>query len=281
MIFDFVSDIHEDQNPGNSLVWEHEKNPGVDTLVIAGDTSNFWQNTLDVVAGAANVYQNVIFVDGNHDHYNTGLPVTEAMDFFNYEVRRRNLNNVVYLDGYNECRFGDVVFIGANGWYDFRAYPEEFTVQKVIDLWRSKIGDGKSRAGSDKPIIDFGDFGLPDELARYQAAQLAAKVQAMQDDEMVREIIIITHTAPNIRLLKRTNDPEWDAITGCYLNSAMEGVVALDKNQKIKVWCYGHTHFRGDTTIGHIRYVNNARGYGFEDGRWWMASVDTEDKSPW
>ncbi len=43
---------------------------------------------------------------------------------------------------------------------------------------------------------------------------------------------------------------------------------------KIKLWIYGHTHFRGMDTVHGIPYICNARGYRKENSSWEPVILD-------
>lgn len=270
MKYDLASDLHIEHMGFPD--WASLKTHDSDALVIAGDISNDPCFSLHVVEEASKVYAEVIWVDGNHDHYMWNGTVESLMFFFACEVSK--MKNVTYLHGDNCQKFGDVAFIGACGWYDFNAYPDRYTTEQCRDLWQEKVKDAKYN--------DYGVFATPDNLARYQATQLQKWVSDFQNDDMISSIVVVTHTAPSVHLLRDLGNDGWDMLTGSYCNSAMETVVTADVNQKIKVWNYGHTHERRERMFGHVLYVNNARGYGYEGGsNWFVAQVDTDSTDPW
>lgn len=270
MKYDLASDLHIEHM--GIPDWASMKSPDSDVLVIAGDISNDPGFSLHVIEEAAKVYPEIIWSDGNHDHYMWNGSVESLMDYFSAEARK--MNNVTYLRGDNCQKFGDVAFIGACGWYDFHAFPHRFTTTECMNVWRDIIKDAK--------YIDFGSFETPDSLARHQADQLRKWVEDFQNDPMISSIVVVTHSAPTVRLLRETGDTHWDMLTGSYCNSAMESVILADTNKKIKVWNYGHTHERRERMIGDVLYVNNACGYGNECGsNWFVAQVDTDSTDPW
>src|SRR5688500_14815677 len=73
-MFDFSSDLHFDNAmTGGPLGWlgtidvRKYKNPGAEVLLIAGDTSNSLTDTVDFLNAAAEHYERVIAVLGNHE----------------------------------------------------------------------------------------------------------------------------------------------------------------------------------------------------------------------
>ena len=273
MKFDLVSDYHADLwKQGTYLLWGIYRNPGSDVLVLAGDTSNYVDDIPVVIKDALEVYKHVIFVDGNHEHYSLDR-VADVDDVCDEFLAFANANNnVTFLKGKNSVRFGRTVFIGCNGWYNFRVWENRWSLEDVMAAWHCMSNDPR--------MIDFGmtPVGV---RAMADAANIRKQVEDLQDEDV--DIVVVTHTIPTKVMAQWSpyaNTP--DAILdGAYYNTDMEDAYFMDLNKRIKVWTFGHTHHRLDKTVGHVRYVNNARGYESETGklsRWFIAQIDTEDK---
>lgn len=260
MKFDLISDFHVEMNPMNVMSeteydvlypWGEESKS--DVLVIAGDSANDPISTMTVLSEAAMHYQHVVFTDGNHEHYNgyrTGETVGMNMEKLR-DFAMSDKDRITYLDGIRSARFGDVLFIGANGWYDFKA-NKMLSRDAQHSFWKSDSNDSKA--------IRYDPQGYPDKLALSQAKSLAFQVERAQDDDSIREIIVVTHTVPHEKGGVPDTHP-WGYLNGAYHNTEMHRVVDADVNQKISTWVFGHTHFFYDFDDGHIRYVNNPRGY--------------------
>src|SRR5579859_6151488 len=267
MLYDGCSDLHVDTFKIGvlSVDWATERNDGSEVLVIAGDTANHYDKLLRVLAKASPFYTQVVFLDGNHEHYDTRSTVTNAVAVLEHKAAA--LPNVTYLNGKNACRFGATVFIGCNGWYDFKLMCPDFTSAQQEAAWRDMSNDSVY-IRHQWPEVDRDGWRPVQDVADEHAELLRQQVESYSQDETVEAIIVVTHTAP-IRpcLVERPADPAWQALSGAYGNSAMARVLAVP-GHKIKHWIYGHTHFKRDFTAAvngvPVRFINNARGYQSE-----------------
>lgn len=259
MKFDLVSDLHVDHN-SQSLNWLEIKSPDSNCLVIAGDTSNHIVDVVAVLKRAKAAYEHVAFVDGNHEWYN--YPYTNHKAFRDIAAE----TGAVFLYD-TDLLIEDTVFIGVNGWYDFSATNNPYAAKKRF-------------------ISDMNDYTMiwknrdiePEHCAFLQADKLANKVSDYQSNGAVKNIIVVTHTAPRKELVGAPGvAPGTDHLDACFANITMGDVVRQkDCKNKIKVWCFGHTHQSYDRTLDGVRYVNNSRGYGFEHKKWSPVQIDTE-----
>jgi len=264
--FDLASDLHTDlwRDNINSIDFS---NPLSSTLVIAGDTSNYVSELLEIVKNSKKYYENVIIIDGNHEHY---FSLKNPYMLESYLAREITSLNGNYLCGKSVIKINKTAFIGANGWYDFKINEENFTIQENIKNWNNFSNDSRMILwqGSSPTFIATDHFKL-----------LSNQVNDLQNDNSVDNIVIITHTAPHKKLLPYKGDYSWDCLTSAYGNSMMENIIKIDKKHKIKVWVYGHSHSKLDKTINNIRYVNNARGYESEKhilGKWSFVQIKSD-----
>ena len=266
MKFDLISDFHVEMNLNYSdtrswqegdpsfYAWhKSRKNP---VLVMAGDLSNLSLTSMAIVEEAADHYDHVIWCDGNHEHYSGYLDHTRHSLIQNMERFRvqanRDLENVTYLDGETTVKFGKTLFIGANGWYDFR-FAHGLHPKQQEREWRQHSND---------PVcIRFGKKNRPEKMADRQARQLADLVAAAQDDDSIEEIVVVTHTVPHRDGLIKDPTHQWYNLNGAYGNMHMSKVRLADTKDKIKTWCFGHTHWIYDYFVNGLRYISNPRGY--------------------
>lgn len=277
MKYDLGSDLHVDINARIGMVnFKEMKNEGSDTIVLAGDLANNPELTVKVLALAAAAYENVIFVDGNHEHYSnrdTNMSISATMEYFREAAKV--IPNVTYLSGTNRIIIDDVMFVGANTWYDFKLSPPQFSFETVKNAWRSCLADARLS------IFDRD----PEAFAELQAGQIAKQVAEAQEDQMVEKIVVVTHTVSSPKGLMIKNEPSWDVLNGCFGCSEMTKVWEADTNRKIIHAVCGHTHY-GHDFYDHdgIRFVINPRGYHGHKGeagdRWFLAQLDTEDSRP-
>jgi UDP-2,3-diacylglucosamine pyrophosphatase LpxH len=286
MKLDVVSDLHVDiwfgttqlHNPDKRMWegephksrflhvdWRYVQNEGSDILVIAGDTANNVDTTFDVVGAAAADYSYVLVVDGNHEHYNGDGTVDENMERFRGLCSQ--YPNVTYLDGTTTFRMGNVLFVGATGWYDWKAYEDQFISRETaMQAWYQFSNDSR--------VPSYGKLGNPEQIAMVQAVQLAEQVRAAQDDDTIEHIVVTTHMSPRADLMEWKTNLTWNQLTPSYVNTALKQVLDADAKRKISTWIYGHTHYRKMSVIDGITYINNARGYPRENPSFEVIQVE-------
>ncbi len=277
MKFDFATDCHLDlwQSGVDGLDWASYRNEGSDVLVVTGDHSNYFSETLQSLASAKEIYDVVYYVDGNHDWYGFLMGFSAGYPVMTEELAKIG---VIHLNA-TSSQMGDTLFIGANAWYDFLLNG---TPKRSKDVWLM---------GSNDPhmIWDLNPGVEPIDMANKQAAAVIQLVRDAQLDSSVKKIVIMTHTSPRAELSGVHGSlPGVDPLDGAYVSITMgDGVIAADTDQKISVWCFGHTHTKHDRILDHIRYVNNCRGYESESyghlgSPWFLVQIDTEDSlNPW
>ena len=267
MKFDLISDFHvefnvmwqdtnywQDGDPLNFAWHKARKNP---VLVMAGDTSNMMERSLAIIEEAADYYDLVIWTDGNHEHYmgykdHTLWSLTHNMERARVHALR-DVENVVYLDGETWYNLDGTLFVGANGWYDF-TMTDGYHPKQVQREWREK--------SNDPHCIRFGKKNRPEKLAERQAEQIAKRVAEAQEDDSVKEIVVVTHTIPHKDALIKDKGNKWYPLNGAYGNRHMIKVRNADRPaRKIRTWVFGHTHYLFDFFDDGIRYVSNPRGY--------------------
>jgi len=286
MKFDQFSDFHvEHHNPYTShpdwktgdpylYPWHTEKQS--DILILNGDCSNSVKNTETVLLEAATYYENVLFTDGNHEHW-CGITDPAKFNVGNNIQAFRKISkthaNIHYLDGENEFISGDTLFIGACGWYDFNM-AEGYTFSSQIANWKKTHPDYSESA--------FGKKTMPQHLAYKQATELSRQVLRAQENPDIKNIVVATHMVPHEKGLIQNRAHPWYHMNGAFGNSMMRWVWEADFKHKINTWVFGHTHFTYDFMENGIRFVCNPRGYG---GEQWKNSqrhilqIDTDNLS--
>jgi hypothetical protein len=290
MLIDFCSDLHVDawhnqtqlHDPMRSqwtgepyrstflyLDWESLKNPGSEVLVIAGDIANDLDLTREVVLGASAYYDHVVFQDGNHDHYGSGVSVDHGMQIL--AAFADGHPNIHYLDPGREFQINGTLFLGATGWYDFRAY-------EARGIYSSAARRAWSQYSNDSRYLDFGGKTV-ESIAAEQAINLTDRVSSATVDDSIETIVMTTHMSPRDDLMEwKDGDVVWNVLTPSYVNTALAQVLEADVNGKIGHWIYGHTHQRKITKIGDVTYANNARGYPRENAPFSLTQLDLSNK---
>jgi UDP-2,3-diacylglucosamine pyrophosphatase LpxH len=246
------------------LDWNWYKSPDSRVLVIAGDVSNDINDTIEVVKDASEVYEYVVFVEGNHDHYQKTIQADVDANQTILRNAMRNIKNVAYLDGENSINIDGVLFIGTLGWYDWRSFEERgITVELAKDQWETRSRDAR--------YPNYGVHQHPGILAWSHAELLRTQVMEAQTDSLVTSIVVVTHTSPLPELNEWIEGRDvWNALTPSYVNTRMAHVLDVDVAKKIKHWVYGHTHTRRIVEINGVIYSNNAVGYPRENEAWSM-----------
>jgi integrase len=253
--FDLVSDMHIDVwGNRRPIDWASLKTPGTRILVDAGDDADLPAHSEEFLLEARAHYDVVIAVDGNHHHYGSGMTVGKGMRRFRDFARA---NDIVYLDGETEYLKDDVLFIGANGWYDFCVGSPAYSPERSRAVWRDQM---------DAARIKF-DKG-PATYAWQQAGLLYEQVLEAKHRQEVKAIVVVTHTVPvHDGLEWKRDENDWNLQNGSFANSRMQTIIVDYQNSKITTWCFGHSHRSFDFTRNRIRFVNNSRGLP-DEKRW-------------
>lgn len=273
MKFTLISDVHVDNN-----LWDWSLLQSCDPtipIVVSGDISNDVWLTSHWIRDLRSRFDQVIWVMGNHDAYNLGFHGTRihnpefsakwpyphtVAEIYDHYARWSKAQDVHFL--HRSCvQIQGVEFVGATGWHNFDAAPY-LKFEDQVKCWQDHINDSR--------YINWG----PGTCGDYRPVLTAA----LEDSEYIREAVkqndlpkvVITHHIPHRNFVKVTHDHTWNLLNGSFLNTELETCV----DPLIKVWCFGHTHFRFDSLVQGIRYVNNARGYAHENPNWFAVEIE-------
>lgn len=230
MKLQLISDLHFEFFP---LGYEpYNLLSDADVLVIAGDMTVGAQSTRFYLELFSKHYPNVIFVMGNHCAYGTSL------EAFNEGMQ--NLPSNVHWLNPGTVRIGDITFIGASMWTDFRNNPihEQIAAKFITDFKRIK---GFSITKCKELFLEHTDY-----------------IQKAINSNEGRKVII-THFLPGqhcIHPRRRNNGYPTDQ-----LNSYFAPVPRITLDPNVTHWLFGHTHDSIDVTLGAVRYLANPYGY--------------------
>ena len=256
----FVSDLHVDF-PNQPLI----KWPDADVLVVAGDTANSLGAVYNFFKKNSKrwSYPHVLMVDGNHSHYSNagrGRTVQQTLDKLTAELP----DYVTFLPARGAVRVGDLYFVGRNGWYSFDLHG---TLEKNQEIWRDCMNDDRWIGFSAVPQAQ------PWELAAHHARQVDSAVQRAVEQDPQARFVVVTHTAPDGRLVSQR--PEDEATNPFYVNLHMRQVVERWA-PRIAAWAHGHTHHRYMRQLDGVEFVCNPRGYPGENPRWEPVVLDVD-----
>lgn len=251
MKIQYASDLHLELSD-NSRLFSH----GIplqavgDVLILAGDCmylnkdttcKKFWQ-------WAAENFQRVLIVPGNHEFYKLG-DVAKNGDSWHHYI----LPNVSYHQ--NEVvRIGDTDFILSTLWSYIAGQQENDIFYGMNDF--RQIRYNKSQFTTDDVIEEH-----------MKAISFIKKSVAESDAE---HKVVVTHHLPTFKVVApRHKDSPLSSAFATELKEYIE-------DSGIDLWIYGHSHTNIDTTIGNTRIICNQFGYvsheehlhGFDGGKY-------------
>jgi len=208
----------------------------------------------DFFQQACKEWKQVIYIMGNHEHYQGDFATTIC----NARERLGYLANLHVLER-QSIIIEDVKFICGTLWTDMnksdletfrlvRNYMNDFTVIKNTSApvhFRDQSGVFRTRVGK---------FTPEQSVVEHKAMLDVIKEHA---SESYRNIVVVGHHAPS----KQSTHPRYQEdtlVNGAY-SSALEEFI--ESYPKIKLWIHGHTHDEFDYKVGDCRVVCNPRGY--------------------
>ncbi len=236
MKFSLISDMHVD--------FPQQKTPYdllEENVIVAGDTGNGLVG-LKFLNKLRRKGHKVFAIDGNHEHYanqKQGRTPEETVVAF-----RVDNPNLMDMDG--------ISVIGTNGWYPVNN----------PDPWYRYMNDGEACFDFYPQIGGVKVNSLCEQEYLFLQEQLAA---------ISKPCIVVTHTAPCLETL----NPEYEGsfTNEWYYNPLMYRL--LERYQdKILVWCHGHTHASNEAIVNGVRVVCNPRGYPGENPNWKPLTVE-------
>jgi len=270
-----ASDVHLEFG---DLILKNEEN--ADVLILSGDicvASDFResdgiiengksQRYYDFFSRCASEFPKVLYVAGNHEHYNGDYAETFTI-LRNYLGRIENLH---ILDK-EHVTIDDVTFIGGTLWTDMNA-QDPVTLAHI----RGVMNDFRSIQNSNEMVsyrtFDVNEEGTQIPTFHKRPAKFMPEDTVQDHKKMLQYInvtseplgkyVVVGHHAPS----KTSTHPRYQTeviVNGAY-SSRLDQFI-LDRPQ-IKLWTHGHTHEEFDYMIGTTRVVCNPRGYiNYED----------------
>jgi hypothetical protein len=243
MKFDLVSDLHIDVwGKSGELDWLVDQQS--DILVIAGDTSDYIDQTCEYVSRLGYYYSTIIIVDGNHEHQTRMEDLDNSIQDWS---RCINQTRAIYL-GSRQPIINGCQFIGINGWWSF-------------DFGRPNVSREQSIACS------LRNAGITELMIEYQqkqglldAAFLSRSMIAAQYDPNVKSIVVVTHSLPHPSCISWNTYPPDSEMTGLYGNTNYQWTLDSDVKNKLVYWVFGHNHDRKTVLYKQARFHSNPRG---------------------
>ena len=252
MLISYMSDLH--------LEFAPQPLPGGDVLILAGDImelrtlSKSFHSTRSVPYNPNSTvfdfwyhecakYNHVLYVLGNHEHYNSRFDETAD------KLRVMLPKNVVLLED-SSVELDGVIFWGGTLWTDCNHGDPitEYTLRNTMNDYK-RI---QNRQG------DWYGKLQPQHTA---AAHTQAVNKLKTTLELRRPTLVITHHAPSFQSVPERYHTEFH-MNGAYASELSN--LILD-HTNISHWIHGHMHDSVDYRIGTTRILSNPRGYvGYE-----------------
>jgi len=274
-----------------------------DVLVLSGDicvASKFGPNYDRFFQDASRLFKNVVYIMGNHEHYDGDFAKSESI----LRAALERYSNVHFLEK-EIVKIDDVTFIGGTLWTDMNKEDPltMFHVQRRMNDFRivrnsnrmvtrtvplyelnpdytedGKNG-GKYATKEGGGLIEIGQkkkqepstFCPEDAVPEHKA--MVDYIRTVIEGKFDEKFVVVGHHAPS----KQSTHPRYQHDTlmnGAYSSSLDEFI--LDHPQ-IKLWTHGHTHEDFDYMIGTTRVFCNPRGYiNYESkaDNWTLKSVE-------
>lgn len=231
----FASDLHLEYGALGNI----SNTGGAEILILAGDIMQISEihktdNFTKFIENVASEFPIVLYVLGNHEHYNGDILNTVSI------IRREviHLPNVIILDN-DHFEFENFVFIGGTLWTNCENRNQEAI--KIVD----RMHDYRKINYNGKPLTVNNTL---DEHEKTISAIGAPHTKAK---------IVVTHHAPS----RKSIDTLYvgDPLNAAYVSN-LESLM-----HDVKLWIHGHIHEEKDYYIGSTRVISNPRGYvGFE-----------------
>lgn len=241
-----ASDIHLEFG---EISLENDQN--ADVLILSGDicvASKFRDKDRKFFRQCSERFPNVIYIMGNHEHYNGNFVLSENL----LREELEDFENIHLLEK-QSIDIGDYTFVGATIWTDMNKNDPN-------TLWHV------NRVMNDFRIIAHPDGfyeRLTPEIVQEVHIDTMEYIRSVVDANPNGKFVVVGHHAPSKQSIK----PRYkgDHLTnGAYSSDLSEFI--LDRPQ-IKVWTHGHTHEVFDYMIGTTRVLCNPRGYIYYEDR--------------
>ena len=258
MRINIASDIHLEFGP-----IEIKNTEGADALILSGDicvAADLTHKDVndkrsraihDFFEMCCNEYDNVIYIVGNHEHYNGDFQRTIPhlkMYLQSY------LENLHILDK-SVVTINDVTFIGGTLWTDMnKEDPSTLYSMKGMMNDFIKVANGEiDNRGKPYKVINR---LTPDDVV-VDHKEMLEYIRTVVKGKYDQKFVVVGHHAPS----KLSTKPKYKddyIMNGAYSSDLSEFI--LDYPQ-IKMWTHGHTHDNFDYLVGSTRVVCNPRGY--------------------
>ena len=258
-----------------------------DVLVLSGDicvASKFGPNYDRFFQDASRLFKNVVYIMGNHEHYDGDFAKSESI----LRAALERYSNVHFLEK-EIVKIDDVTFIGGTLWTDMNKEDPltMFHVQRRMNDFRivrnsnrmvtrtvpiyelnpdwteDGLNGGKylqNEAGfhikiGDKKKQEPSTFCPEDAVVDHR--KMLDYIQTVIEGKFDQKFVVVGHHAPS-RLSTHPRYKHDTLMNGAYSSSLDDFIV---DHPQVKLWTHGHTHEDFDYMVGSTRIICNPRGY--------------------
>jgi Icc-related predicted phosphoesterase len=243
MKIQIFSDLHVDVAPIEPVPIM----PGVDLVIVAGDTCEGVLHAFDYLRKIVAVQIPILMVFGNHEYYRRFIPHELAL------ARSHATEFNIHLLENDAIVFRGVRFVGATLWTNYRIFGESKQAA-VMNACATGMNDHRRIGWQKRPWLRF----RPQEAAllHHQSKTYLAEVLATPFDGPTA---VISHHACHPRSIH----PEFmsDSLTGAFASD----LSTLIEAHQPTLWVHGHVHHSCDYRVGETRILCNPHGYGTEN----------------
>lgn len=250
MKFQLVSDLHLEFDPKPNI------QPLTDTLFLGGDIG--YPNKIEYkefLFDMASKFKNVYLVAGNHEFYKNEyhLAKEQIQKLCNEKSNLHFLDRseIVHHDLENDEKFR---IVGCTLWSHVPPNSESIVGYMINDYRYIQYNDPVTRIKRMLKVSDTNRFHNED--VKFIESKIATAAKHGE------QIIVLAHHAP---LAKGCSSPEHDDSP---INSAFQTSLDHLMGGPVKLFCFGHTHFNADISIGGTRILANQKGYSEEYINW-------------
>lgn len=219
----------------------------------------------DFMQRCSALFPHVIYVMGNHEHYNGDFAKTGAhlKDVLGY------LKNLYVLD--REVKvIDDVTFIGGTLWTDMNN-GDSLTLYHMKGMMNDfRCVENSNRVvnyktyeqihgvdNREKPIFKTRTAKFSPEDAFEEHAKMKGYISQIVEGKPDQKFVVVGHHSPS-KLSTHPRYADDTVMNGGYSSDMNE---FIEERPQIRLWTHGHTHHPFDYVIGETRIVCNPRGY--------------------
>ena len=235
-----ISDLHLEHR--QELSPDQFLTPSANVLALLGDIGSPYDDKLELfLLWCSKKYSHVLYIAGNHEYYSNYNHTYETIKQYLMNLCNK-FPNVHFLDN-NTFELEDVVFIGSTLWSDIPKEKDDYLLSHMNDYRLIHISAGEKMQPYHSRVLF--------EQSKSYIEKTITKVMNMN-----KKIVILTHHAPSFH---KTSAPEYEHSDSTFAFAS--SLPYYDKNNPIRLWCSGHTHFNYHHFEEGYELISNQVGY--------------------